>query len=319
MGVDLLTQLDRVKGMIGKSLTSAADARDDFFLRMLITQVSSEIADSCGRTHFLVSNPANPVTQFYGGTGSGALALDQWPLYTPVLAGNTISGSAVVSGLSSTAGLFVGQGVTGLAFAPPTTSPPVTPPLSILSVNSATQVTLNGTASLTATQTPVGFGVQVWWNDAGYGTPGNFQDANLLAEGGDYRIDRDRPDGTCKSGLLYSICGGWVPGWASGGYWSGYGPDLTATQAPGSGNYQVKAAIGYASVPYNLEMAAIWCVMKARFLRPWGLFLQSESDDGYSYSLGQLKQLGQNAVHLGLLDDYVGAILNKFRITPVAV
>ncbi len=318
IATDLLTQVDRVRAMLGQSLTSPPATTTDFFLQMLIVQVSAEITASCNRTHWLISNAVNPITQVYQGQGGSDLVLTQWPLYTPVLAGNTISGSAVVTGLATTAGLFVGQGVTGLAFIPPTGQPvsSAPAPLAILSVDSATQVTVNGTAGITATATPIGFGVQAWENWQAYGTSGQFQSTGLLSEGGDYWIQRDQPGGMSKSAILKRINGPWLAGWqfGGGGYWWGSGPDLATTQTPGPGNYQVQATVGFESIPYNLELAAIWTVNKARWMRTVPLLFQSESDDGYSYSLGLMKQDVKEALQLGLLDGYIAGILNKFRV-----
>ncbi len=318
LATDLLTQVDRVRAMLGQSLTSPPATTTDFFLQMLIVQVSAEITASCNRTHWLISNAVNPITQTYMGQGGNELVLNQWPIQTPILAGNTVQGSATIAGLPSTAGLFVGQGVTGLALNPalnqPVSSAPA--PLAIASVDSATQVTLNGTATLTATQTPIGFGVQVHENWTAYGTPGQFQSQNLLAEGGDYWIRRDQPGGQSKCAILNRIGGPWLAGWSfgGGGYWWGSGPDLACVQQPGPGNYQVKATYGFESIPYNLELAAIWTVNKARWMRTVPLLFQSESDDGYSYSLGLMKQDVKEAVQLGILDGAIAGILSKFRI-----
>lgn len=321
--VDNLTTIERVKAMLGKPLTASPD---DYFMNMLVVQVSNEITRSCNRTHFLASNPINPITQFYDGTGSAELVLDQWPIQCPVLTGNTTNGSPTITGLSSTTGLFVNQSVTGLAFQPPqgVSIPPGTPPLVIQSVDSATQVTCNGNAQLTATGTQIGFGVAVWWNQYAYGVPGSFQAANMLGEGANYFIDRDGPNqNTCHSGILGAINWTWPASWSWGGGggggtgWSGSGPDLSPTQMPGPKNIQVQATIGYSCLPPDLEMAAIWAVNKARVMRTFGQMPQSESDDGYSYSLAEAKAVSANAVSLGLLGGYISEPLARYRIAAV--
>jgi hypothetical protein len=322
IAVDRLTTVDRVKAMLGQPLSYTAQ---DFFLNMLIIQVSAAITRSCNRTHWLLSNSVNPITQIYSGTGEQWMFLDQWPIYCPFILGNTTNGSPTVTGLTTTQYLFVNQSVTGAAFAtpqPPTNQP--SPALCIQSVDSATQVTLTGAATATTTQQPIGFGVAVWLNPYGYGEQGSFSGVNMLGEGSNYWIDRDTPNmNESKSAGLGGIPqvwpgsgSGWGGGSGGGGYGGGYaggGPYLSSLQGPGQSNVQVQANIGLQQVPPDLEMAAIWAVSKARIGRTFGMLPQSESDDGYSYSLAQAKVAAENAVQLGLLDGNIAATLSHWR------
>lgn len=121
---------------------------------------------------------------------------------------------------------------------------------------------------------------------------GSFQTATLLVYGTDYapRIDGtlgdendDSQDATpvSKCGILYRI----------GRMWPGryqYGPGLVGQLAPGAGNIQVTYTAGWtqATLPMSIRIAI--CQIAGVILRsaPFGGFLQSESWQGYSYSLG---------------------------------
>ncbi len=74
---DPLATLADVKTMLGISGPS-----QDTLLNLLITQVSALITESCNRTHFLSSNVACPITEYYSGEGNEWLVLNQWPVPT---------------------------------------------------------------------------------------------------------------------------------------------------------------------------------------------------------------------------------------------
>lgn len=310
IATDQLTTLDRVKATLGG--VAQASTAQDVFLNLLIEMVSAEITASCNRTHWLLKNAVNPVTEVYCGTNELTLVLNATPVYTPWTAGDTVQGSSTISNVPSTAYLFPNQSVTGIAFQslqPNVNQQPG--PLYVTRVVDAHTVVVSAPAGATVTQGQVGFGLAVWANYYAYGggVSGAWQTpTNMLAEGGTYWIDRDKGGGICHSGILGRIWGLWY------GTWPTQHADLAPTQLPGAGNIQVQAAYGFERIPPNLEMACIWAVMKARMMPPFGQLLQSESDDGYSYSLAQIKPAAEGAVSLGILDGFIAPILAHYRI-----
>ncbi len=297
---DNLTTVDTVKTYIGLEGTTTWDS----LIALLIPWVSGLITTSCNRTHFLYNNAGAVITNWVSGQGEPELVCPQWPVYAPVLTGTTTSGSPVVTGLSSTTGLFVNQSVSCPNF--PTNGSLV----SIASVNNATQVTLNQNATASGSTT-LAFDLAVWQNDQGYwnSMPGAYPQTNQLVGGGDYALMRDMPDGSSESGILYRIADVWDDNFLRN--WRMLAP----TVVPGRGNYQVQACYGFTSVPADLEMACAMAIAKARSRRRFGGPVQSEGDDGYNYSLGQIK----SDIQLGLLDGDVAAILSKYRVAPMGL
>ena len=72
---DPLTTLTNVKALLGINDTS-----EDTLLNYLIPAASAIITQQCNRTHCLSTNAANPVTEWYSGSGDEWLILRQWPV-----------------------------------------------------------------------------------------------------------------------------------------------------------------------------------------------------------------------------------------------
>lgn len=327
MQPDLLVSLDRLKGEMGIPLT-ATDR--DFALLGVITRVSAMMTKSCNRPWWLWSNPNNPSTFYGSGQGDEFLVLPAPPMQVPILTGNTTLGSMVVTNLESpnnpvaTAGLFVNQSVCG---------PTIQPGSTILSIDSATQITLQNLATppaspnamFTATGVQIFCGVAVWEDDLGYyNTPqGSFVTnqtpqsgtppvTTQLVEGVDYTYERNRLDPSeSDTATLIRMNWSWQQQYRTGGYLM-----LSANGAGGRGNIKVQYASGFKFVPYDLEEAAIRTVAKIWNSRRIGEQLASETHPSYSYST---RQGGNKGIDMGLLGGDVGAILAQYRLNSVAV
>lgn len=159
----------------------------------------------------------------------------------------------------------------------------------------------DGSRALRLKQTPVQSITTVYEDSSGLWGQGAdaFAAATLLTAGADYALDLDQPDGTSLSGLLYRV----------GGIWPGrvvrYGNRLTAGYEHGRGNLKITYVGGYATVPYDLALAANQLVGWA-MARKDGQQMKSERLDEYSYTMGDLKEA---------LTSVVGAasILAKYR------
>ena len=272
------------------------DTAENTLLAGLIPFVSALITESLGRTFLLANNAANPITEYQSGQGWQRLILRHRPVQGPQWTGNTTSGSAVVTGLSGTLGVFANASVSGLAVPSGT---------AVLSVQSSTQITLTNPATLTATATPILFGPAVWIDDNGYwGTyPGAFASTTQVFEGQDFALERDQPDLSSRRGMLLRIVGTWDTLYTS------QAGQLSAHNATGQGNIKVQYTAGFASLPPDLELACIRVIAKCRNSKWYGDLVASESFDGQSYSLEQHR----SQVGLGLLDGDVAPILARYR------
>ena len=136
-----------------------------------------------------------------------------------------------------------------------------------------------------------------------YGTTsGSF--ATALTSGTDYAW---RPN----TSLIYRINGTWsrprirLPG------------DLASRPIgpiPGSGNIKVVYVAGFSPIPDDLQLAVMDVIALARSGAGKGGMLQSESYDGYSYSLAGVNAA---AAWQGYLAGPGGMILNQYRRLPV--
>lgn len=237
---DPLTDLASVKALL-RILGSAQDA----VLAQVITGVSAAVARWCRRAFFLAANAVNPITEYLSGAGQTRLLLSHVPVQAPVVTGTTTAGSAVVTGMASTAYLFANQTVV---------SPNI--PLSsyVLSVDSLTQVTLNQLA-LTSGSASLIFGLAVWVDGAGFsGTgAGAFGSTTRQYEGQDWVLARDLPGaggGGSGTGFVEKINGVWI-----GQYRRDVGA-LSSYLGDGQGNIKVTYTAGLTSLPDDLKLAA---------------------------------------------------------------
>ena len=142
-------------------------------------------------------------------------------------------------------------------------------------------------------------------------------------------IDRNGNYGTTAGSFPTLLTSGvdyaWRPStsliWRVNGVWGRYRMRLRDDLAvrpvgplPGSGNIKVIYVAGFAVVPDDLQLAVIDTIALARAGAGRGGFLQSESYDGYSYSLAGLNT---SAAWMGYLAGPGGAILNNYRRIPV--
>ena len=288
----MLTSVSTVKAVLGIADT---DTTQDKLLGILVTEASAEITRSCNRTHFLITNPTATLTEYYSGNNYAELVLRQWPVYAPMLTGTTTAGSAAITGLASTTGLFAGQAVCCANF----------PAASYIStIDSSTQVTLTQTATLSGTLL-VQFGVCVWNNDSGFwgDAAGAINTTlNQLTEGSDYALKRDMPDGSgSKTAKLFRINGVWQ------GWYSRDARALSTYSSSGWGNFMVQATYGFSLVPNDLEMACVRMVASLRNSKTYGQMIQSEGYDGYNVQFADLtKALA--------LDKTVARTLARYRI-----
>ncbi len=258
---DALTTLPIVKEYL-RLVGTAQDTN----LASLITAASAAIAKWCRRDFFLASNGVNPLTEYLSGYDQQRLLLSQRPVVAPIRTGNVVQGSAVITGLTSVAYLFVNQCVSSSAFSPVAPQTPEPQGAYIVSLDGPAQITLNVPALVTQTGASLIFGLGVWVDDAAYyGTaPGAFAAGTQLFEGSDFALRRDIPGGGGSSaGWLERINGGWdgrlgVNRWA-----------LSAHEIGGQGNVKVKYISGLDALPEDLQMGATKFVALLRESGVW--------------------------------------------------
>lgn len=281
-----LTSLASIKTIFE---VAPGDSSQDAVLNLYLTEATQVICDYCGVSDFgLVT-----YTEMYSGNNSPTLILRQIPATGLTLTGTLISGSAVVTGLATTANLFASQSVRGTGIPDSTT---------VLSVDSSTQITLSNKA--TASGSPsLTFGVALWLDTNAFAgsAPGAFDSTTLLSEGGDYYLDYDNgPGGICNSGLVYRIGYFWIspPVWEWG--------LITPQGGPPTHNVRVKYNAGYASIPASLAGACELLVAKMRLSGKTGQGIQSMSAGGLSASLGTQGTMG-------LLTPEITSVLSRYR------
>lgn len=130
--------------------------------------------------------------------------------------------------------------------------------------------------------------------NGGFGQiPNTFGTDTLLTAGTDYQLRIDNPDGKSYVGevLVYQRGANlwWGGGQALPNWGRGYTPGLLTTRpTPLPGAFQFIYTGGYAVMPDDLKLAVWELTARLRAMAQMGLIMQSESMEGYSYSLGQL-------------------------------
>ncbi len=130
-------------------------------------------------------------------------------------------------------------------------------------------------------------------NSGGFGQlDDTFGTDTLLTAGQDYYFVVDDTDGKGYTGQVICLAGnGWYGSWWGGGLY-GWGrgggtPGLLARQPqPVPGNVKIVYIGGYALIPDDLRLAIWQIVADRRAAADVGVVMQSESMEGYSYSLG---------------------------------
>jgi hypothetical protein len=277
----------------GAATLTFGDTANDNLFAQYITQASQAICTYCQVDDFGL----HVVTELKSGCNDTALVLRQIPVQSLSYTGNTTNGSPVVTALSSTAGLFPYQTVFQGAGNPATT---------IVSVDSATQITLAKACTANLTASPIAFGVALWKDDNALAgaAPGAFAAATLLTEGADYWVDYAAgPGSPSKSGLVYRVNSYWA---RPGAYVSGL---ITPQPGPPVQNIKVSYPMGFATIPADLAMACEMLIAKARRTRLYGQAVQSISYEGSTTSLSAQEWLG-------LLSAEITCLLSNYKIIP---
>lgn len=305
----MLCDLNTLKSTLQIPLT---DTTQDSRLSLMLLAANNTVIRYCKR-NFETQN----YVEYRNGSTVNSLYLYQRPVLMYLLQGNVTQGSGVVTGLSSTANLIVGMPCSSQyqvngAVALPSTS-------AILTVDSLTQVTLNQPANVTATASPLVFGLTTW-NDSGgafgqgvpTGNVGIFGNTAQLFLGSDYVLQVDQPDGSSKCGLIRRMGVGSLGGVLGWPYPDTYGRgSLTAQRLPSWralpwGSLKIAFTAGYGVgapsppsptnlLPSNwalpdvtLAVAEVACFLANNAQYGGNGQLTSESYDGYNYSLSAL-------------------------------
>jgi hypothetical protein len=161
----------------------------------------------------------------------------------------------------------------------------------------------NGTPDILIPETPVNSITSVHLDTSGYwGQPTGSFDATqtLLTAGTHYALAYDDPEntGVSKSGRLRRIGGVWP--------YSMYRPigALAYRQVPSVGSIKVVAITGYRLVPIDLKNAVFDLTNLYLQTAADGRLKQSESGEGYSYSLGPIDQ---EAARLGSVQSIIAS------------
>ena len=295
---DPLTTLSSCKNILG-----ITDTIEDTLLSALIVDISAQIAESLGRAILLVSNGANPVTEFLNGNGLANLLLTYRPVQAPVYAGTVTSGSFVITSLEDTDYLFVNQAVTGYGIPPGATIASIDTMAS--SVTFQTPVNApQQSATASASSIPVAFDIALWYDDNGLyggGAGGCFAPITQMQSGGQYTLYRDQLDNSSRSGMIIATQQRFENAWGiqPGG--------LASYPLPYAGNYKAQYVAGWPSIPSDLELATIRAIAKARQSKLFGDMVLAANFEEQGIQL-----IARESV-LGILGGDVGAVLARDR------
>lgn len=146
----------------------------------------------------------------------------------------------------------------------------------ILRANYVEYYSGTGTPFLVLAQRPVvAAGLEVREDLSGwYGTGAGFGTDTVLTYGTNYALRVDQPDGSSRAGVLARLDGVWKrPVRRPGGLVN----VLTPVLGESLGSLKVTYTAGYATLPADVEFAAIMAIAKARQVLPYGQMLGSES------------------------------------------
>jgi len=147
---------------------------------------------------------------------------------------------------------------------------------------------------------------EAFWGDA----PGAFNPTTTqLIEGTDFALDRDQPDGSSRSGLVYKINDYWPRPIVRA--FGRIAPDL----GPRVGNIIVSYTAGYQTLPNDLGLAVSLTMAHLLQLGRRGGVVQSESHgEGFNY---QFSVKVAEASAADILPPYVKRILARYRNVAV--
>lgn len=236
-----------------------ADASQDPQIGALCSTASAVINRYCKAD---LETPASPYVEFPAAANTPELVLRRRPVKVfgadGSVTGTVTAGSATITAVTSTAGLYAGAAVG--AWSPAAgLQPALWPsPVTVLSFTGTT-VTASAAAAAGLAGAQLVFGPAVYLSPGSYWGqgPGSFPAAALLRIGRDYALEVDQPDGvTSRSGKILRLGGapaGGLP-WEREG--AGRCGTLTAASAPtwpgGHGASKVVYAAGWGSnPPYN--------------------------------------------------------------------
>lgn len=280
----MLSSVPQFKVFLGQASACGCDTGcNDDQLSLALVAASEIIQKYCKRNF-----AAQTTVQYPFRLGGEAIVLQDTPVLSYRLTGNIQSGLATITGLSSTSSLMVGMPAIVSSNVNQQTNQPFPNAATIASIDSSSQVTMDGTATASLTGATIIFGLTMWADPngsfgSGPGTDpsGPYGPTTLLYPGIDYALQRDGPDGmTSKSGKiirlggtfgLLGMAGAWSP---YGGTWSGLNGrgTLSANLKPlwpnwPPGSIKVLATTGFTTIPQDLQAAcnglAAWIVRNA--------------------------------------------------------
>ena len=280
----MLVQLSDIKTYLRIQST---DTSQDLLLTALLAIADRQVKGFCKRNIELSNSTYYPPP---GRLGFTDLVLPERPLRCFLLTGNLTQGLATVTNLA-----FVGAPpgtlvqsvlVPGMAVCSQNSNTQLPAAATVLSVDSATQVTLAQNALVSATGASLFFGLNVYLDTGGFaglGQSSPFAAQTQLFPGKDYYPDIDSPDGSSKSGILRRIGGGVTGGplswpWA----WDQRRGSLTAPYPPVwpkyYGNCKVMYTGGYypAAMPADLTFSVMVLVAWLRAQTPVGVAVDTD-------------------------------------------
>jgi hypothetical protein len=144
----------------------------------------------------------------------------------------------------------------------------------------------NGTQKIVLSQGPVWSITSLYFDPKGYWgyAPGSFGPDKLLAEGVDYALSRDQPDGSSVSRIVYRINGLWCQHKAKVNPFGGQSLIAAVPQAP-TGNIEVTYTAGYETIPGAVKLATETAVARLWQSGNFGSVFTGESYEDYSYTL----------------------------------
>ncbi len=298
-----LTTLANMHTILGLPGT---DSSIDALLNLYIGEATAVILDHVKRVDFGLQ-PA--ITEIVSGYSTSVVALRQPPVYPATATGNTTIGSATITGLSTTTGLFVGQSVMGPGVPFGSMVASLSGSTIILGL-SGQQTATPSLATATLTATPLAFGVAVYVDDnalGGWGS-GAYGPGTQLTEGQDYYLNYVAgPGSACYEGVIYR----------PNGYFFRPGRSIGLIEdflGPGICNIKVVYSAGYAVIPSPVQSAAEMLVARMRQSRMYGQMVSSLGATGLSASLsGSAKR----AESWGILSEEITALLAPYVLVQV--
>lgn len=302
-----ITTTARLKSRLG---ISQANATEDIELAVLIEQIEAALERSLGR-----KLAQGIYTQVLDGSGDRWLTLANPPVTAFGLACLSTSGSPLLTIPSDGAGADAASLLVGMPAWSATGLPDGT---SVTGIDpDGATVTLSANATVASSTLWVVFGIDVREDSTSRAAGGlaeaYFSADSILAPGIDYmpRLDDSDDPRRSASGLLERLTSVWP---RNRSRQVGALSSLYAGPLPGRGNIKVTYCGGYATIPPDIELAVMEAAALARSMAHDGRTLNSESWQGYSYSMSPL--LAESA-WLGYFGGPGARTLARYRRMPV--